>query len=315
MRDIPMNALRALAAVYLQGGIRPAGRMLGIAHSSIARHVSELEARVGAAILEKDGRRRSVVFTALGERLGREASEAMTKLDVAWLAARERRPPNAVVLSATPSFAALWLLPRLPALAEAHPRIEVSVLAEQRVREPEDEGSDLSIRMGSPRAEVSADPLMDDALTPVLAPRLLARTRAARGGQAGLDLVLKDLPLLHDRDPNAGWDRWQSAFGPKGLDLSRGPRFASSDLLLRAALQGQGVALARLRLAQDSLRSGALVRLSEKNLVLQDAYQLIGRTDRLAGPAVRAVREWLLREAGRETETFFRSGEEPVPRK
>ena len=301
MKALPLNALRALAAVHLTGGVRPAGRMLGVAHSSVARHLAELEAALGAPLVERGMARHALAFTPLGERLGREAVQAMTALDVAWLAARERRPPHAVTISATPSLAALWLLPRLPALAEAHPRIEVSVLAEQRVRGPEEEGCDLAIRMGAPRLGEAAEPLMDDALAPVASPGLLARARAARGGATGGTgpmRLLRDLPLLHDRDPNAGWERWVEAHGPAGLDVARGPRLASSDLVLRAAKQGQGVALARLRLAADDLASGALVRMSEQSVALPDAYNLIGRTDRAAGVAVRAVREWLREQAG-----------------
>ncbi|MEM9348709.1 MAG: LysR substrate-binding domain-containing protein [Pseudomonadota bacterium] len=300
MRDVPLNALRALAAVYLAGGIRPAGRMLRIAHSAIARHLSELEAQVGAPIFDKVADRRGVVFTALGERLGREAAEAMTQLESSWQSARERRAANAVVISAAPSVAALWLLPRLPALAEAHPKLEVSVLSEQRVRRPEEEGCDIAIRMGEARADEVSEALMDDDLTPVLSPRLLARARTARGGaQLGLEL-LSELPLLHDRDPNAGWEVWVTKHGPAGLDLRQGPRFASSDLLLRAAQQGQGIALARLRLASDAIATGALVRLTENSVRLTAAYQLIGRSDRMPGHAVRTVWNWLLEDASRE---------------
>ena len=300
MQNIPTNALRALAAVYLAGGIRPAGRMLNVAHSSVSRHLAELEALIDAPILEKEAPGRGIAFTGLGERLGREAAESFTKLNQAWEAARERRAANSVVISAAPSVAALWLLPRLPVLSGAHPSIEVSVLADQRVRGPEEEGSDLAIRMGAPHPDGGSQPLMDDALTPVLSPRLMSRAQAARGGHATVDQLLQDLPLLHDRDPHAGWSYWTKAFGPKGLDLAHGSRFASSDLLLRAAQQGQGIALARLRLAKDSLATGALVRLSERTVHLPDAYHLIGCAERAARYAVRSVRSWLLHEASRD---------------
>ncbi|MEM0947227.1 MAG: LysR substrate-binding domain-containing protein [Pseudomonadota bacterium] len=299
MQNIPTNALRALAAVYLSGGIRPAGRLLKIAHSSVSRHLAELEGLVDAPLLDKDVPGRRIALTALGERLGREAAESFTKLDQAWQAARERRSSNSVVISAAPSVAALWLLPRLPILAEAYPRIEVSVLADQRVRGPDEEGSDLAIRMGEPRSDGQSQSLMDDALTPVASPRLMSRAQAARGGHASVEQLLKDLPLLHDRDPHAEWSCWTEAYGPSGVDLGHGPRFASSDLLLRAAEQGQGIALARLKLAADSLASGALVRLSEQSVRLPNAYQLIARKDRMASRAVRSVWNWLLDEARR----------------
>lgn len=299
MRDLPLNALRAFASIYITGGIRPAGRALGVSHSSVARHLSELEALVGAPLIERDRRERALVFTPLGERLGRDASKALASLDRTWSTVRERRSANAVTISAAPSFAALWLLPRLPRLGEAHPRIQVSVLAEQRVRDPSDEGSDLAIRMGRVRPWEQAVPLMDDAITPVASARLLARARAARGGATGNASVanlLCALPLLHDRDLNAGWPLWVEQHGPEGLDLSDGPRFSSSDLVLRAARQGQGVALARLRLAADDLEAGTLERLSDQAVPIPDAYWIVSSRENGKRTAVRAVRDWLAGE-------------------
>lgn len=298
MRDLPLNALRAFAAVHRAGGIRPAGRALGVSHSSVARHVAELEALAGAPLVERDEGARALAFTPLGEKLGREAVKALGSLDRIWTSARERRPANAVTISAAPSVAALWLLPRLPRLVGAHPRIEVSVLAEQRVRAPSEEGSDLSIRIGAPRKGEQAVPLMDDALAPVASPRLLAKAGAARRdgtGGAAFATLLCDLSLLHDRDPNAGWDQWTERHGPGDADLASGPRFSSSDLVLRAAKQGQGVALARLRLAADDLASGALEQLSDAVVPLPDAYWIVSGDDedRLS---TSAVRDWLIAE-------------------
>lgn len=298
MRDLPLNALRAYAAIHLAGGIRPAGRMLGVSHSSVARHLAELEAHVGAPLIERGDRERAIAFTPLGERLGQEVAQALGALDRTWTSARERRAAKAVTISATPSFASLWLLPRLPRLAEVHPLIEVSVLAEQRLRTPSEEGSDLSIRMGAPRKGERAVPLMDDALAPVASRRLLAKARAARGGVTGgvtLAGLLRDLPLLHDRDPNAGWSVWFERHGPYDVDLALGPRFSSSDLVLRAAKQGQGLTLARLRLAADDLASGALERLSDLAVPLPDAYWIL-ECDDSKRTSVRAVRDWLIEE-------------------
>lgn len=299
MRDLPLNALRAFVAVYRTGGIRPAGRALGVAHSAVARHLRELENMLGAPLIERERDSRALAFTATGEALGRTASETFGSLDLAWTEAQERRPANAVTISAAPSVAALWLLPRLARLAEALPSVEVSVLSEQRVRDPSEEGSDLSIRMGRPRLGERAEALMDDVLTPLAAPTLLMRARAARGGPTGdgrVMTLLHDLPLLHDRDPNAGWLQWIEQHGPADLDVARGPRFASSDLLLRAAKLGQGVALGRLRLAEDDFRAGALERLSEAEVILPNAYWLIARVDRAERSSVQAVRRWLMAE-------------------
>jgi LysR family glycine cleavage system transcriptional activator len=82
------------------------------------------------------------------------------------------------------------------------------------------------------------------------------------------------------------------------LNLQRGPRFASSDLLLRAAAQGQGVALARHRLAVDDVAAGPLVRpFGERMLRIENAYWVV-RTDRAPRHAVATVIAWLERQPG-----------------
>ena len=110
---------------------------------------------------------------------------------------------------------------------------------------------------------------------------------------------LSRLRLIHDRDPNASWAAWRAAHGPAGLNVRSGPRFASSDLVLRAAAQGVGVALARDRLATEELESGALIRpFAGLRIDLPDAYWIVrpkGVVDRVA---VTTVVDWLKREAG-----------------
>ena len=48
MRRLPLSALRAFAAVFETGGVRPAARALQVTHSAVSRHVRELEAKAGA---------------------------------------------------------------------------------------------------------------------------------------------------------------------------------------------------------------------------------------------------------------------------
>ncbi len=122
---------------------------------------------------------------------------------------------------------------------------------------------------------------MDDALYPVMSPGAWKNA-----GRPSNPENLSPLRLLHDRDPNASWEVWRRQFGPSSLNLQRGPRFASSDLLLRAAEQGQGVALARHRLAAEDVAAGRLVRpFGEREARIENAYWIV-RPDRPMRAAV-----------------------------
>ena len=112
MRDLPLNALRAFAAVCSQGGVRPAARELGVAHSSVSRHVAELEAWLGVPLTRAPGGRVGLALTPQGEALGRVTLACMQEISRTAEALREARSPYSVTISAAPSFASRWLLPR-----------------------------------------------------------------------------------------------------------------------------------------------------------------------------------------------------------
>ena len=241
MRNLPLNALRAFACVLETGGVRSAARELRITHSAVSRHLRELEAWLDVPIVE-------AAAAAAGHsplprkdlELARHASAALRDLERAARAVRERHHSSSVTVATTPSFAALGPPPRLAAFGEDHARIELSLVVDQRVADPASQGADIAIRMGrGPWREVEAEPLMGDALVPVMSPGLWERS-----GRPSSPEALVRLRLLHDRDPHAHWELWRSEHGPPELDTRAGPRFVSSDLVLRAAEEGLGVALA-----------------------------------------------------------------------
>lgn len=295
MRDLLLNSLRAFAAVYAAGGVRPAARDLRITHSAVSRHLRELEAWIGTPLIEPRATRRTISFTPQGEALGRTALGSLRELETAIVKAREAKRGNAVTISTTASLASRWLLPRLADLEAAYPWIEVSILVDQRLSDLTAAGADLAIRMGrGPWPGLDGFPLMDDALYPVVSP-----TYWAVSGRPATPADLVGLRLLHDRDPNAAWAAWRQAYGPDGLDLRPGPRFASSDLVLRAASQGLGVALARGRLAADDIAAGRLLRpYGGLEVAVPDAYWIVRPEGAPKRAAVTAVVAWLQREAG-----------------
>lgn len=291
---LPLNALRAFAMVFANGGVRAAARELGVSHSSVSRHLAELEAWLGVPLVDDSGGRRGIAFTAQGEALGRATLAGLRDIERAVGAVREARSARSVTVSTTPSFAARWLLPRLPRLQQAHPRIEVSVVVEQKIDGLRDGETDLAIRMGrGPWPDVRSEPLMDDMLYPVMSPALFEDA-----GRPSRPEDLRGLRLLHDRDPAASWEAWREACGPADLDVLAGPRLASSDLVLRAAMHGQGVALARHRLASDDIAAGALVRPIEgAGVALGTAYWIVLPARGQVRAAARTFIAWLKEQA------------------
>ncbi|MEP1613263.1 MAG: LysR substrate-binding domain-containing protein [Roseobacter sp.] len=300
MRDLPLTLLRALAAVYETGGIRPAGRLLGIQHSAVSRALRDLEAWLEVPLFEKRDGQRALEFSAEGTALGKAALAALKELETATLKTREGFGTNSVTIATTPSFAMRWLLPRLPRLTETHPKIEVSILVDQARKSPLMTGADLNIRMGAqPAPDLDPAPLMDERVFPVMARRLWEEC-----GRPTKIEDLMNLPLLHDRDPSTSWGAWRKKFGPDRLNVRQGPRLTSSDLILRAAVLGQGVALTRERLTEESLSDGALIRpFGDCELDLGPNYWLLVNPETKRRRVVQTVMVWLQSEAKGTVET------------
>jgi LysR family glycine cleavage system transcriptional activator len=295
MDALPLNALRVLAAVDREGGVRPAARALSVSHSAVSRHLAELERWLGVPVLARERGRRELGLTGAGRRLATATAGALGDLERVVAGIREQRSAYAVSISTTPSFAVRWLLPRLPRLERAHPRLEVSVRVEQAVESATAFDGDFAIRTGGGAwPGFDAHPLMDDLLFPVMG----AREWEDAGRPHRVD-ALRSLRLLHDRDPRASWARWRDAHGPGSLDVRSGPRFSSSDLVLRAAARGLGVALAHGRLADEDLATGALVRpFGEAAIELGTLYWLVAPSTTAPTAAARTVMAWLRHEAG-----------------
>ncbi|MBW3670070.1 MAG: LysR family transcriptional regulator [Acidobacteria bacterium] len=294
MRELPLNAIRAFATMYATGGVRPAARRLGVAHSSVSRHLAELEAWLGISLVMPAGGRRRLTFTPQGKVLGEVALATLQELETVTSSLREARFETSVQIGTHPSFAARWLLPRLPALEASKPHIELSVIVDRRLAEVESTDLDLAITMGPRRTrEDHWQCLMGDELYPVMSPSFWKAH-----GKPSRPRDLLGLRLLHDRDPDAAWGEWRSVHGPEKLDVRKGPRFTSTDLVLRAAAKGHGVALARHQLAVEEIDSGQLLRpLGDLKIEIDEGYWIVLPRHKLPSPATRSVIDWLMREA------------------
>jgi LysR family glycine cleavage system transcriptional activator len=294
MQRLPLSALRAFAAVYEAGGVRPAARTLQVTHSAVSRHLRELEAWLGVALVENRGTTVRLVFTPQGAALGKAVVAGLLQLTGAVEGVRELRRANSVVVATTASFAARWLIPRLPLLQKTHAAIEVSVVTQQAVQNLAEQGADLAIRMGSgPWPDGRAEAIMDDALYPVATRRYWNSI-----GERQPSRALAKARLLHDRDPAAVWEKWFASHPATRIDLRTGSRFTSSDLVLHAAAQGLGVALARDRLARPAIEAGILFRpFGAARVDVPRAYWLVEPADEHPRPAVTAVAQWIRAEA------------------
>lgn len=283
----PLGALRAFEAAARHLSFTRAAAELCVTQAAISHQVRQLEQWLGRDLFVRRGH--ALALTHKGLAYLDELSLAFDRMAAATEQVREHRE-GPLRITALPSFASRWLLPRLPAFRQRHPEIEFRVDSSARLW-PGDDEFDLGIRSGLGRwPGMKADLIAREYLSPVCHPRL-AQGPPALSDPADLASVM----LLHD-EPRAAWRQW-CELAQVSLDLTRGVQFSDAALVLQAAADGAGVALGRLVLAADDLRAGKLVRLFDQVLPNDYSYWLVSSRTAAQRPDAQMFRAWLLEEA------------------
>lgn len=283
----PLGALRAFEAAARHMSFTLAAAELCVTQAAISHQVRQLERWLGHPMFTRRGH--ALSLTQKGAAYLAELSQVFDQMAAATERVRDKRE-GPLRISVLPSFASRWLLPRLPVFRARHPDVELRVTSSVQLWSGDDT-FDIGIRSGLGRwPGLKADLVAREFLSPVCSPALAAGPPALRQPDD-----LKQVALLHDQ-PRAAWQQWCQHTGV-ALDLSQGLVFNDAALVLQAAIDGQGVALGRLMLAADDVRTGRLVRLFDHALPNDYSYWIVYGRSSAQRPEVAAFRGWLLEEA------------------
>ncbi|NHZ32106.1 LysR substrate-binding domain-containing protein [Massilia rubra] len=290
--QIPLQRFYTFFVVCRAGSMKDAARELHVTAGAISQRIRELELRHGQRLFERT--RAGVTPTAAGAALYADIRapfqqiETVARRDVADDAARQ------LVVSVMPSFASGWLLPRLGDFARRHPAVSLSIDSDARVVDLKTEAVDFAIRHGLGHYPgLEARWLMSPAMIVVGAPDLLRQGPPIR---CPADCLA--YPLLHDRE-RQDWTLWLQANGSPSPKARRGLSFSDEHLLVRAASEGQGLALVRDIYAGADLEKGTLCKALEGQWPTRFGYYLVGLPDSFAASGARAFVDWIQAEAGR----------------
>ena len=286
-----INGLQAFEAAARHLSFARAADELGLTPTAISHRIRNLEAELGVVLFRRG--HRAVALTDDGARIACDLSESFDCLKMS--VAKLRRCGAAhLTLLAPPSFAGLWLLPRLPKFRERFPDIHLTLIPTD-APDVERNDADAAIAFGcSADQNLKTDCLFENRLVPVCSPAFLERHGAPDDPEA-----IAGAPLLHVTDgsvrpPLPGWQDWLRAAGLSQLGALDGIRFGACHLAIEAARLGQGPALAVSTLVADDIRSGTLVAPFARSLPIPHTYALTYPPEHAARPALRCFRSWLL---------------------
>src|SRR6187431_2637676 len=219
----PLSALRPFEAAARLESFSRAADELHLTHGAVSHQVRALEEHLGVPLFARHGKR--VTLTPAGRTFAEAVRNALDAIAGAANALRGRREDRLTV-SVLPSFASRWLMPRLIRFMEAHPEIEVSVVATTALANFTNDEVDIGIRFGrGPYPPLVSEAFLEDEWFPVASPKLKMPRQPA-------DLLQMRI-IREDRDY---WDEWFLAAGVKlEKPLAGGPFFNDATYSIQAA--------------------------------------------------------------------------------
>lgn len=288
MPRLPLNTLPVFRAVAEKQNLRAAADALHLTHSAVSQQIRLLESRLGHPLFDRRGRR--VVLNRAGAALLSSVQRAFAVLDegVLTAAAAAGALEQRLRISVLPSFAQRWLLPRMTGWRQRHPELALEIETSQQVVDLQREGFHAAVRQGlGDWPGLVAERLFNESMSMIV---VASPAMAGRLADVPPAAFLEE-PLLGE----AGL--WQAWFGAAGITREVTPVAVFNDaaLLLSAAEQGLGLAVARELLAADALRDGRLVRLSPISIEYEGArgYHLVYPPALRDWAPLAALRNWI----------------------
>jgi LysR family glycine cleavage system transcriptional activator len=293
-RRLPsLNALKAFEATARQESFTKAAHELCVTQGAVSQQVKGLESELGVRLFRRE--RQRLVITDAGRTYLEVVRDAFDRLAMGTERLLQQQESGILTITTSPNFAAKWLVHRLSRFSEAHPGIDLRVSASIQHIDFAREDIDLALRHGDgqwPGMHVTR--LCTEQLFPVCSPKLLRGSGALRSPRD-----IKRHTLLHTNG-TADWANWLGRVGVDGIDFKHGVVFNQASITIDAAVDGQGIALARTALVSWDLISGRLVRPFVQALEAPYAFWIVCPRSTADLPKISTFRSWLLKEAAED---------------
>jgi LysR family glycine cleavage system transcriptional activator len=290
----PLKALRAFESAARLGSFTAAAKDLFVTHGAVSRQVQHLEEFLGCRLFNRMPR--GVELTNEGGEYATVVREAFLQLQQATDELRARDVEKQILtISTTPRFAAAWLVQRLHLFQRDYPQYGIRISSTPRLVNFERERIDVAIRYGRGHwPGLAVTRLFDHQEVPVCAPELLTGPDGLKSPED-----LNRVQLLHDGS-HQYWVSWLEFAGVTGIDAHQGWVMDDTNVVFRAAMEGQGVALANPRTLENELREGKLVIPFDIVQSTEVAVYAVCPERNADEPKIRAVIDWLVAQAAEQ---------------
>jgi len=293
-RPVPLNSLRTFEAVARHVSFTRAALELHITPGAVSQQIRALEQQLGASLFKRS--RRSVALTELALRMLPDVQAGFAALSRATHDQMLAPAEKTLTISVAPSFASKWLVPRLTDFSRQYADIDLRISATVGLADFKRDHVDLAIRLGRGNyPSLHVESLFTEAVAPLCSPALVKKVPLRTPDDLQKHRLLHDTSIPGEHEQSA-WVRWLNLAHATQVQVRRGARFSLADLALQAAMDGAGVVMGRLTLAERDIAAGRLVQPFKIALPLDVRYFLVMEEASLSRPEVQAFRGWLFGE-------------------
>ncbi len=283
----PLNSLKCFEAAGRLLSFTGAANELNVTQAAISHQIKVIEDFLGVSLFDRYPRR--LALTEQGKALLPEVIEAFDRVTVAINALSKEQYSSMISVRLAPSFAAKWLSPRLKYFWLQYPEIDLCLYHAHAAVDFEREEIDIAVTYGRgdwPGAV--ADKLLSLDFFPVCSPAFMHNDKPL----TSID-NLRYYTLLHDANYEC-WRDWLKLAGAAAVAPDKGTIIDDTNVLIQAAIDGQGIALGSTTFVEDHLESGKLVKPFDVVLQNEFSYYVVCPPSHLRNPAVLAFKQWLL---------------------
>lgn len=284
----PLPTLLAFEAVAELGSFSKAGEALALTHSAVSHQIRQLEEHLGLRLLLRQTS--GVSLTREGEIYLHDVKAAIKLLESAQQLVMRSAMERPLRISVLPSFAGSMVVPELLSFLEQNPSVKIEIDARQGLENDENANVDVFIRYGKGEwPHYQSIRLADVELFPVCSPDYIAQ----HGPIEEVGDLSRVVLLRHTMEPWEGWLKAIDAESEVHI-IPAGPLYTDAKLMLMAACDGHGVALARNLLAEADIREGRLVRLFQYRVASSQGYYAYFRAGADPNGSLQLFLNWLV---------------------
>ena len=288
-RNLPLAALRTFESAARHLSFKQAAEELCVSATTVSNQIRRLEQELGCKLFI--GRTRAVVLTDAGRSLSRVLSRSLEDIRLE-VETHMRARRKSVSLAVGPIFGSRWMIPRLDRFGEDLPGIDIELRNSPRITDATMMTADIAIDWGIGQwVGLENTPLFEIVYSPVLSPAL-----AERLGMPARPEEVARFPVIHQQDRHE-WQEWLKVAGCAGMPLTDKATIVDTNVVIQAAIAGQGMALGIFPFCQSEVDSGRLIKPFDIDLTPTRSFHLLTRPGARQRREIDEVCKWMIKEA------------------